>query len=82
MSVRRIVGIVFVRNEDIFVEQAVRNIAEFCDGIGRVRARHMWGTVQRSGAHGASAKAVRPTFPMSLEPNRTSPSPQDFECSL
>jgi hypothetical protein len=29
----QIVGIVLVRNEDLFVEQAIRNIAEFCDRI-------------------------------------------------
>jgi Glycosyl transferase family 2 len=33
---RRIVGIVLVRNEDVFVEQAVRNVAEFCDRIHAV----------------------------------------------
>jgi hypothetical protein len=31
--VTRIVGIVLVRNEDVFVEQAVRNVAWFCDRI-------------------------------------------------
>ncbi len=31
--ISRIVGIVLVRNEDIFVERAVRNIIEFCDHI-------------------------------------------------
>jgi hypothetical protein len=29
----QIVGIVLVRNEDVFVEQAIRNVADFCDGI-------------------------------------------------
>jgi len=29
----RIVGSVLVRNEDVFVEQAVRNVADFCDRI-------------------------------------------------
>jgi glycosyl transferase family 2 len=33
---RRIVGIVLVRNEDVFVEQAVRNVVEFCDRIHAV----------------------------------------------
>ena len=33
---RRIVGIVLVRNEDVFVEQAIRNVAEFCDRIHAV----------------------------------------------
>jgi glycosyl transferase family 2 len=29
----RIVGIVLVRNEDVYVEQAIRNVASFCDRI-------------------------------------------------
>lgn len=29
----KVVGIVLVRNEDLFVEQAIRNVAEFCDRI-------------------------------------------------
>ena len=29
----RIIGIVLVRNEDVFVEQAIRNVADFCDRI-------------------------------------------------
>ncbi|MGH3132486.1 MAG: glycosyltransferase family 2 protein [Gaiellaceae bacterium] len=29
----RVVGVVLVRNEDVFVEQAVRNVAAFCDRI-------------------------------------------------
>ncbi len=33
---RQIVGIVLVRNEDVFVEQAIRNVAEFCDRIHAV----------------------------------------------
>ena len=28
-----IVGVVLVRNEDVFLEQAIRNVAEFCDRI-------------------------------------------------
>ena len=32
MSVQ-IVGSVLVRNEDLFVEQSIRNVAEFCDVI-------------------------------------------------
>jgi hypothetical protein len=32
----QIVGIVLVRNEDVFVEQAIRNVAEFCDRIHAV----------------------------------------------
>ncbi len=32
----RIVGIVLVRNEDLFVEQAIRNVAGFCDHIHAV----------------------------------------------
>lgn len=33
LSVPRIVGIVLVRNEDLFVERAVRNAAGFCDEL-------------------------------------------------
>jgi glycosyl transferase family 2 len=33
---RQIVGIVLVRNEDVFVEQAIRNVAAFCDRIHAV----------------------------------------------
>jgi hypothetical protein len=33
LSPARIVGIVLVRNEDLFVERAVRNIAAFCDSM-------------------------------------------------
>src|SRR4029077_16766771 len=33
LSAARIVGIVLVRNEDLFVETAVRNIVAFCDEI-------------------------------------------------
>ncbi len=33
---REIVGIVLVRNEDVFVEQAIRNVAGFCDRIHAV----------------------------------------------
>lgn len=29
----QIVGIVLVRNEDVFIEQAIRNIAQFCDQV-------------------------------------------------
>jgi Glycosyl transferase family 2 len=32
----QIVGIVLVRNEDVFVEQAIRNVAAFCDRIHTV----------------------------------------------
>jgi hypothetical protein len=35
MSVR-VVGIVLVRNEDMFVERAIRNVAAFCDRIHAV----------------------------------------------
>ena len=33
---RAIVGIVLVRNEDVFLEQAIRNVAAFCDRIHAV----------------------------------------------
>ena len=29
----QVVGIVLVRNEDVFIEEAIRNVAEFCDRI-------------------------------------------------
>jgi hypothetical protein len=32
----KVVGIVLVRNEDVFVERAIRNVAEFCDTIHAV----------------------------------------------
>src|SRR5947207_15990060 len=32
----RIVGSVLVRNEDLFVERSIRNVAEFCDRIHAV----------------------------------------------
>jgi cellulose synthase/poly-beta-1,6-N-acetylglucosamine synthase-like glycosyltransferase len=32
-AVTRIVGVVLVRNEDLFVEHAIRSVAEFCDRI-------------------------------------------------
>jgi glycosyltransferase involved in cell wall biosynthesis len=34
--VRRVVGITLVRNEDLFVEQAIRNVVDFCDEIHAV----------------------------------------------
>ena len=33
MTAPKIMGIVLVRNEDLFVERAVRNIASFCDSL-------------------------------------------------
>ena len=35
----QVVGIVLVRNEDVFVEQAIRNVAGFCDRDLRRRPR-------------------------------------------
>ena len=35
-TLSQIVGIVLVRNEDVFVEQAIRNVAAFCDRIHAV----------------------------------------------
>src|SRR2546423_15487382 len=35
-AVRQIVGSVLVRNEDVFVERAIRNVAKFCDRIHAV----------------------------------------------
>jgi len=45
-----VVGIVLVRNEDVFVEQAVRNIAEFCDrihAVDHVSSDGTWDILQR-----------------------------------
>ena len=32
-AMTQVVGLVLVRNEDVFVEQAIRNVADFCDRI-------------------------------------------------
>jgi hypothetical protein len=32
----QIVGSILVRNEDVFVEQSIRNVAKFCDRIHAV----------------------------------------------
>jgi hypothetical protein len=42
---REIVGIVLVRNEDVFVERAIRNVADFCDrihAVDHVSTDHTW----------------------------------------
>lgn len=39
MTPKRIVGIVLVQNDDVFVETAVRNIADFCDELILVEHR-------------------------------------------
>lgn len=44
MSDPKIVGIVLVRDEDFFVERAVRNVADFCDRIFLVDHRSRDGT--------------------------------------
>ncbi len=47
---REIVGIVLVRNEDVFVEQAIRNVAGFCDRIhalDHVSTDGTWKILQR-----------------------------------
>jgi hypothetical protein len=44
MPNQRIVGIVLVRDEDVFVEQAVRNVADFCDELLLVDHRSADGT--------------------------------------
>lgn len=36
MTTRKIVGSVLVRNEDVFIERAIRNVATFCDRIHAV----------------------------------------------
>jgi hypothetical protein len=46
----QIVGIVLVRNEDVFVEQAIRNVAGFCDrihAVDHVSTDRTWGILQR-----------------------------------
>jgi hypothetical protein len=47
---REIVGIVLVRNEDVFVEQAIRNVAGFCDrihAVDHVSTDKTWKILQR-----------------------------------
>jgi hypothetical protein len=49
---RQIVGIVLVRNEDVYVEQAIRNIATFCDrihAVDHVSTDGTWGILQELG---------------------------------
>jgi Glycosyl transferase family 2 len=46
----KVVGIVLVRNEDVFVEQAVRNVADFCDrihAVDHVSTDQTWEILQR-----------------------------------
>jgi hypothetical protein len=46
----QIVGIVLVRNEDVFVEQAIRNVAAFCDrihAVDHVSTDGTWRILQR-----------------------------------
>jgi len=46
----QIVGIVLVRNEDVFVEQAIRNVAAFCDrihAVDHVSTDGTWQILQR-----------------------------------
>jgi hypothetical protein len=48
----QIVGMVLVRNEDVFVEQAIRNIAAFCDRIhalDHVSSDGTWPALERIG---------------------------------
>jgi len=47
---RQIVGIVLVRNEDLHIEQAIRNVAEFCDrihAVDHVSTDGTWPIIQR-----------------------------------
>ena len=47
---REIVGIMLVRNEDVFVEQAIRNVAGFCDrihAVDHVSTDGTWKILQR-----------------------------------
>jgi hypothetical protein len=46
----RIVGIVLVRNEDVFVERAIRNVVDFCDrihAVDHVSNDGTWSALQR-----------------------------------
>jgi hypothetical protein len=48
----RIVGIVLVRNEDVFVERAVENVVEFCDrihAVDHVSTDRTWDVLQELG---------------------------------
>jgi len=52
MASTRVVGSVLVRNEDVFVEQALRNTAVFCDRIHAVdhmSSDHTWEILQELG---------------------------------
>jgi hypothetical protein len=45
----RIVGIVLVRNEDVFVERAIRNVVDFCDwihAVDHVSTDQTWNVLQ------------------------------------
>ena len=58
----QIVGIVLVRNEDVFVEQAIRNVAAFCDRIhalDHVSTDRTWDIAQRW---------VKVTLPLTASP--------------
>jgi glycosyltransferase involved in cell wall biosynthesis len=44
VSAARIIGIVLVRDEDVFVERAVRNVVDFCDELFLVDHRSRDGT--------------------------------------
>jgi hypothetical protein len=69
----RVVGAVLVRNEDVFVEQAIRNVAAFCDRIHvvdhvstdrtpeilhRLALEHDHVTIERSSDAGDSHRAI------------------------
>jgi hypothetical protein len=50
---RAIVGVVLVRNEDVFVERAIRNVAAFCDrihAVDHVSSDRTWTILQRLGS--------------------------------
>ena len=52
MAATRVVGSVLVRNEDVFVEQAVRNAADFCDlihAVDHMSSDRTWEVLQELG---------------------------------
>jgi Glycosyl transferase family 2 len=58
----QIVGIVLVRNEDVFVEQAVRNVARFCDrihAVDHVSTDGTWAALDRLGREYSHVEARR-----------------------
>jgi Glycosyl transferase family 2 len=58
----RVVGIVLVRNEDVFVERAIRNVATFCDrihAVDHVSSDGTWEILRRLAAEYDHVEASR-----------------------